>query len=48
MDDSGAAGAAGQLSLAELAERGRAHLADDPDAVRRSVDGIETVGVGDR
>jgi long-chain acyl-CoA synthetase len=40
MDDSGAAGGDGQLSLAELAERGRAHLAADPDAVRRSVDGV--------
>ncbi len=40
MDDSGAAGGDNELSLAQLAERGRAHLATDPEAVRRSVDGI--------
>ncbi|MFL6128434.1 MAG: AMP-dependent synthetase/ligase [Mycobacteriales bacterium] len=39
MDESGAGGN-GSLSLAKLAERGRAHLADDPDAVRRSVDRV--------
>jgi long-chain acyl-CoA synthetase len=40
MDESGAAGGDGQLSLAQLAERGRAHLAADPDAVRRAVDQV--------
>jgi long-chain acyl-CoA synthetase len=41
MDDSGAgSGADRELSLAQLAQRGRAHLATDPDAVRRSVDGV--------
>ncbi len=41
MDGSGATGDADrELSLDQLAERGRAHLAADPDAVRRSVDGV--------
>jgi long-chain acyl-CoA synthetase len=40
MDDSGAGGGDRRLSLAELAERGRAQLAADPDAVRKSIDGV--------
>jgi long-chain acyl-CoA synthetase len=41
MDGSGAAGDPDrELSLAQLAERGRAALADDPEAVHRAVDGI--------
>ena len=44
MDSAGAGGTAGggerELSLAQLAERGRAHLAADPAAVDRAVDGI--------
>ena len=41
MDDSGAAGdGERELSLAQLAERGRAHLAADPEAVQRAGDGV--------
>jgi long-chain acyl-CoA synthetase len=40
MDSAGAGDGERELSLAQLAERGRAHLATDPAAVDRAVDGI--------